>query len=261
MIQIPDPFQNVKNFHPPYRRIVSLIPSISESLIEMGATEQIVGITSYCVSPRPQVLRIPKIGGTKTPDIEKIRQLDPDLIIANVEENRKEDVQRLETVADLFLNFPKSISDTKELLEHLAQLTGRSARPFLNQIDSALHELKPVRGVVLYLIWNEPYWTIGEDTYIADMLRIQGLTNATAARSLRYFPLTDEEMASSGADYILLPSEPFRFRNLHREELALRYPFLKAVRDGRVILLDGRMTSWFGTRTGGGIEYLNRLLA
>lgn len=260
MVQIPDPFQVLKTFNPPYRRIISLIPSVTESLFDLGADEQIAGITSYCVSPRPQVFRKPKIGGTKNPDLGKIRQLEPDLIIANVEENRKEDVLELEKLCDVYLNFPKSVADTKVLLEHLALLTGREAEPYLSAIDLAVRGQKPRSGSVLYLIWNDPYWTIGEDTYIADMLRLRGLQNAIQVPDRRYFPLSSEQIEASGSEIVLLPSEPFRFRELHREEFALRFPALPAVRSGKILLADGRMTSWFGTRTPNGILYLNRLI-
>lgn len=260
MFQIPDPFQVLKTFHPPYRRIISLIPSVTESLFDLGADEQIAGITSFCVSPRPHVFQKPKIGGTKNPDLQKIRELDPDLIIANVEENRKEDVEQLQKTCDVYLNFPKSVAETKVLLEHLALLTGRDAGSYLNAIDVALREQKPVGGSILYLIWNDPYWTIGEDTYITDMLRLHGLHNAIQIQDRRYFPLSSEQIETCGAEVVLLPSEPFRFRELHREEFALRFPALPAVRSGKILLADGRMTSWFGTRTSNGISYLNRLI-
>jgi len=256
-MEIKDPFGAARSFSPPYRRIVSLIPSITESLHEIGAWDQVVGITSYCVVPGKMAAGKQRIGGTKNPDIDRILRLKPDLVIANVEENRKEDVGKLAGECDVYLNHPRTLPDVRTLLQDLGQLTARNPNGFLDAIDRSVRSATPRSGRVLYLIWNRPYWSMGESTYIAELLRLFGYQNVWADRQGNYFPLSEEEIAAANPDVVLLPSEPFRFRSLHAEEFALHFRETAAVRSGKVVLLDGRMSSWFGTRTPRGIDYLN----
>jgi ABC-type Fe3+-hydroxamate transport system substrate-binding protein len=259
-VEIEDPFGVSHSYSPPYRRIVSLIPSVTESLFELGAWDQVVGITSYCILPGNAAAGKRRIGGTKNPDIPGILQLRPDLVIANVEENRKEDVDRLAKECAVYLNYPMTIPDVKTLLNELAFLTGTDATPFLTAIDRSAGSIVRRSGNVLYLVWNRPYWSLGEDTYVAEILRRFGYRNVCADRRSHYFPVTEEEISAADPELVLLPSEPFRFRPLHREEFALHFRDTRAVRTGRVRLIDGRMSSWFGTRTPRGIDYLNAIL-
>jgi len=251
----------------PPERIVSLVPSLSEALFAFGLGERIAGVTRFCVEPREGVARKAKVGGTKTLDVAAVEALRPDLIIASAEENRAEDVRRLiDRGWPVFVTLPATVRGAIDLLGQLAALTdsAAAARPIIQEAEEALAAARaansgrePLR--VFCPIWRNPYMTIGPDTYMHDVLAVCGGRNVFEGREERYPRVILSEMAALDPEVILLPSEPYRFRERH---LADFEPFAEvaAVRQGNVLLVDGRMLSWYGPRIGRSLRELSALL-
>jgi len=247
----------------PPRRIVSLVPSTTEILCALGLGEALVGVTVYCVEPPDVVRGKTRIGGEKNPDLEKIRALEPDLVIANIEENVRDDIDRLRAWSiPVWVTYPRTVAEGMQLIGELGELTGSPARaaellrdiePLHERVRMATARRPPV--AVFYPIWRGPYMTINSDTYIHDMLRVCGARNIFADRPERYPTVTLDEVAARRPDVILLPDEPFRFRRAHLADFAT-YANVPAVRDGRIHLVDGKPFSWHGPRIA---EALRRL--
>ena len=228
------------------RRIVSLIPSTTELLCALGLAEALVGVTVYCVEPRDVVCGKTRVGGEKDPDLAAIRSLAPDLVIANVEENRREDVDALRAVGiPVWVTYPRTVAEGLAMIRDLGEVTGAraAARP-------------PVS--VFYPIWREPWMTVGADTYVHDLLATCGGANVFADR-VRYPTITLDEMAARGPEVIFLPDEPFRFRRAHLRDFDA-YPAVPAVRNGRMHLVDGKPFSWHGPRLAEALRKLPDLL-
>lgn len=239
----------------PPRRIVSLVPSLTETLCALGLADALVGITVYCVEPREVVAGKTRIGGEKNPDLEKIRSLTPDLVIANIEENLREHVEALRASSiPVWVTYPRTVADGIRLIADLGAVTGTEARaaelvgeiqPLYERVRSATSQRPAVP--VFYPIWRAPYMTINRDTYIHDMLSVCGALNVFADRPERYPTVSLDEMAAARPAVILLPDEPFRFRRAHLADFA-GYTEVPAVRDGRIHLVDGKPFSWHGPR-------------
>jgi len=239
----------------PPRRIVSLVPSLTETLCALGLADALVGITVYCVEPREVVAGKTRIGGEKNPDLEKIRSLTPDLVIANIEENLREHVEALRASSiPVWVTYPRTVADGIRLIADLGAVTGTEARaaeivgeiqPLYARVRSAASQRPAVP--VFYPIWRAPYMTINRDTYVHDMLSVCGALNVFADRPERYPTVSLDEMAAARPAVILLPEEPFRFRRAHLADFA-SYTEVPAVRDGRIHLVDGKPFSWHGPR-------------
>jgi len=237
------------------RRIISLVPSITETLCALGLADALVGITVYCVEPREVVRGKTRIGGEKNPDLEKIRELEPDLVIANIEENLRDHVDTLRSWSiPVWVTYPRTVAEGIQLIANLGAVTGTEARaaellaqiePLYERVVSAAARRTPV--AVFYPIWRGPYMTINRDTYIHDMLRVCGARNVFADWPERYPTVTLDEVAAQRPAVILLPDEPFRFRRAHLGDFA-GYTDVPAVRDGRIHLVDGKPFSWHGPR-------------
>ena len=245
----------------PPRRIVSLLPSTTETVCALGLADALVGITSYCVEPRAAVRGKLRVGGTKDPDLDRIRALAPDLVVANVEENVREHVERLRAWGiPVWVTYPRTVAEGLRMVRELGELTGTEARA-----DDLLAELEPLLArvraecarrppvAVFYPIWREPYMTIGADTYIHDVLAVCGGRNVFGARPGRYPTVTLEEVAAARPEVVLLPDEPFRFRRAHVRDFA-------AVGARRIELVDGRRFSWYGPRIGEALRTIPALL-
>jgi len=251
----------------PPRRIVSLVPSITETLCALGLADALVGITVYCVEPREVVRGKTRIGGEKDPDLEKIRRLEPDLVVANIEENRRDHVETLRSWSiPVWVTFPRTVEEGIRLIAELGAVTGTEARaadllgeiePLYQRVRSAAARRAPV--AVFYPIWRGPYMTINRDTYIHDMLRVCGARNVFADRPERYPTVTLDEVAGERPAVILLPDEPFRFRRAHLADFT-GYLEVPAVRDGRIHLVDGKPFSWHGPRIAEALRMLPRLI-
>ena len=248
-------------------RVVSLVPSLSEALFALGLGPRVVGVTDWCVHPREQVAELPKVGGTKTPDLHRIRELEPDLVIANREENRERDVERLrEAGLDVWVTYPRTVAQAVALLEELADLGAppETARPVLDRVRDALerhtaHAPKR-RTRVLCPIWKRPWMAVGADTYADDLLRVCGGENVFGERRERRYPIIEEaEIVASQPEVILLPDEPYAFGLGDASELAtLDVP---AAQEGRIHCLDGTLVSWYGPRIAEALETIGGFLA
>jgi ABC-type Fe3+-hydroxamate transport system substrate-binding protein len=252
----------------PPRRIVSLIPSTTEILCLLGLGDALVGITVYCVEPREVVRGKTRIGGEKDPDLAKIRALEPDLVIANVEENRREDIDQLRAWSiPVWVTYPRTVAEGIGLIGELGALTGATtrARAMLDELEPLHAEVRRATAerrlvAVFYPIWREPYMTINGDTYIHDMLRLCGGRNVFADRPERYPTVTLDDVAARRPEVILLPDEPFRFRRAHLADFAA-YQEVPAVRDARIHLVDGKPFSWHGPRIAEALRTLPGLIA
>jgi ABC-type Fe3+-hydroxamate transport system substrate-binding protein len=238
----------------PVRRIVSLVPSTTELLCALGLAEALVGVTVYCVEPRDVVRTKTRVGGEKNPDLDAIRALAPDLVVANIEENRREDVEALRAAGlEVFITYPRSVAESLAMIRELGAVTGAvtAARHLLDELEP-LHATVRARLAdrratpCFYPIWRDPWMTIGHDTYIHDLLATCGGTNVFADRN-RYPTISLDEVAARSPEVVLLPDEPFRFRRTHLRDFDA-YTGMPAVRDGRVQLVDGKRFSWHGPR-------------
>jgi len=251
----------------PPRRIVSLIPSTTEILCRLGLGDALVGITVYCVEPRDVVRGKTRIGGEKNPDLEKIRALAPDLVVANIEENRREDIDRLRAWSiPVWVTYPRTVAEGIQLVGELGELTDAEARAreLVRDLESLYARAERAGAhrppvAVFYPIWRGPYMTINGDTYIHDMLRVCGARNIFADRPERYPTVTLDEMAARRPAVILLPDEPFRFRRAHLADFEV-YTEVPAVRDGRIHLVDGKPFSWHGPRIAEALRTLPGLI-
>ncbi len=239
------------------RRIVSLIPSITETLCHLGLADALVGVTAYCVEPRAVVRGKTRIGGEKNPDLAAIRALQPDLVVANVEENVREHVETLRAWGiPVWVTYPRTVAQSLVMIRELGELTHTRPRakamladlePLFERVQRTTARRRPVP--VFYPIWRVPWMTISADTYIHDLLAVCGAANIFGDRPTRYPTVTLEEMASRRPEVIVLPDEPFRFRRSHVEDFA-PYADVPAVRAGRIHLVDGKPFSWHGPHVG-----------
>lgn len=257
-----------------FRRIVSLVPSLSESLVALGLGDRLVGVTEYCVEPPGAFAGIAKVGGTKDADVDGILALRPDLVIANQEENTARVVGRLaDRGVDVWVSYPRSVREGAELLRELAQLGASPERvarvvdpvfAALEQAEARQHEARAAGRVgprVFCAIWRDPWMTVGGDTYIHDLIELCGGANvfAKGAEGRRYPIVERAAIEAAAPELILLPSEPYRFGEVDRRELLeLDCP---AAASDRVHLIDGTLVSWYGPRIAEAIRVLGRLLA
>jgi ABC-type Fe3+-hydroxamate transport system substrate-binding protein len=236
-------------------RIVSLVPSITETLCALGLADALVGVTAYCVAP-PEVVRAKaRIGGEKNPDLPAIRALAPDLVVANVEENVREHVETLRAWGiPVWVTYPRTVAEGLAMIRELGEVTGATGRadailaelePLHERVRAASARRRPV--AVFYPIWRRPWMTINADTYIHDLLAVCGAANVFGDRPARYPTVSLDEVAARRPQIILLPDEPFRFRRAHVGDFT-PYGDVPAVRDGRIHLVDGKPFSWHGPR-------------
>jgi len=252
----------------PPRRIVSLIPSTTETLCALGLADALVGVTVYCREPADVVRTKVRVGGEKNPDLEKIRALAPDLVVANVEENVREHIDTLrQWEIPVWVTYPRTVADAVRMIRELGTVTGTEVRAtaLADELDGLLARVSAIAAgrppvPVFYAIWREPWMTIGRDTYIHDMLRVCGGANVFAEHPDRYPAVTLEEVAARRPHVILLPDEPFRFREVHRRDFA-RFADVPAVGSGRIHLVDGKPFSWHGPRIGEALRTLPALFS
>lgn len=249
------------------RRIVSLVPSFTELTAALRLGKRLVGVTRFCTDPPEVAGPVRKVGGTKNPDIERIIGLAPDIVLANREENREEDVAALRAAGlAVYVGDIRSAEQVGEEIQRVAALLGAVAIQQTRAIDEALDEhahLNRVRPLVrtACLIWRNPYMAAGGDTYIGGLLRSAGGINVFERHrgDARYPRVTLAELAEAAPDVILLPSEPYRFGKRHREEL-LAQRGIPAAREGRVELCDGQLLTWWGVRTADAVHQVAALL-
>jgi iron complex transport system substrate-binding protein len=247
MIRIRDALGVELALERPARRVVSLVPSITETLFDLGAGAILRGCTRFCIHPKDGVAGVPKVGGTKDPDLAGILALAPDLVLANREENRESDVAELRKSVPVHVSYPRDLPGLLAFLEELGALVGlaEAARAAISRIESAQRAfIPPARPPrVAYLLWREPWMAAGADTFIDGMLAACGFQNALGHEA-RY-PVTELQALRGAVDALLLSSEPFPFGERHRPECAAA----TGLDLSRVQLVSGEAFSWFGTRT------------
>lgn len=250
-------------------RLVSLCPSITESLAALGLAGDLVGVTRYCTRPREALAGVSRVGGTKNPDLARIRALQPDLVFCNAEENRPEDVAALKKEHRVDVTHPRTVAQVPELLRHFGELTGREekARGISLKVEEALARVEaqaPQRASApgegrrsgsfryVYLVWKSPWMTIGPRTYVADLLRLVGgssslpLEESSSSSGLSPdYPVTSENaILLSRPDALILPDEPYPFGRKDAKYWRERLPA-----SCRVAVVSGDDFCWHGVRT------------
>jgi len=250
----------------PAMRIVSLVPSLTETLFTLGVGEHVVGITRYCTEPAGAVERVARVGGTKNPDLARLRSLAPDLVVMNAEENRREDFETLEERGvPLFVSFPRRVADVPGLVRHLGTLVGaeaaaeRLAAATERAIAAVAHPATAARCRIFCPIWKNPWMSFNADTYDDDLLWSVGGHNVCRDRAERYCGVELEEVAAGAPEVILLPDEPYVFGP---KDLASLTPLADtpASRSGRIHFIDGKALSWYGPRTATALGYLHDVI-
>jgi len=238
-------------------RIVSLVPSQTELLYDLGAGDQVVAITKFCVHPPEWLKNKRKVGGTKTIRLNEIIDLKPDLIIANKEENDQESIEILAQHFPVWISDVKSLDDAISMIQTVAAMIGKpnEAESLIKSISLNFNKIIPATSLrALYLIWKSPYMTVNADTFIHDMLQRSGLKNVCADRQSRYPEITQEDLIHLNPQLILLSSEPYPFKAKHVEELQSLLPQVK------IVLVDGEMFSWYGSRLRFAPDYFESIL-
>lgn len=247
----------------PPRRIVSLVPSLTELLYDLHLDEEVVGITKFCVHPEQWYRSKQRIGGTKNADIALIKSLQPDLVIASKEENIKEQVEAIAAFCPVYCSDISNLEEAYEAIAQIGALTDRSVkaeelidelRQDFSQLHTATNKLRCV-----YLIWNKPYMSAGGDTFIHAMQRTVGFENVF--QNLLRYPETDlQQIAAHDVDVVFFSSEPFPFKQQHLDDFTTAWqqqfpqkkmPLLRIV--------DGEMFSWYGSRLLYATEYFKKL--
>jgi ABC-type Fe3+-hydroxamate transport system substrate-binding protein len=252
--------------HP--HRIISLVPSWTETLFAMGLGNEVVGVTKFCVEPADGVAAVEKIGGTKNPDLRAIAKLEPDFVIANAEENRREDVEKIrEQGVPVFTTYPKTIPGAVESILKLGAALGKEsdanlmAREIVRNvsgIEASVGVWSKLRFRVFCPVWKNPWIAFNGDTYAHDVLRMLGFNNIYATAGERYPRATLEEALELRPDFVLLPDEPYEFDAKDVEELK---PLLPPALSRRVVLIDGRDLHWYGVHMVNGLTTLAAKLA
>ncbi|MFN2454680.1 MAG: ABC transporter substrate-binding protein [Pyrinomonadaceae bacterium] len=231
------------------KKIVSLVPSQTELLFHLGLEEEVIGITRFCVHPKRWLKTKANVGGTKAVDVPAVQSLHPDLIIANKEENVKEQIEALENIAPVYISDVQTYEDALAMIETIGLIVGRKsqAAKLSAQIRENFQELISRRQTLnhkpraAYLIWREPYMTVGGDTFINDMMKKCGFINVFENEK-RYPQISLRQLLADDCQLVLLSSEPYPFREKHLYEIK------KEVPDAQVMLADGEMFGWYGSR-------------
>lgn len=237
------------------QRIVSLVPSQTELLFDLQLGDRVTGITKFCVHPTEWFRTKTRIGGTKDPHIDRIRALSPDLIIANKEENRKEDIEALQKEFPTYTTDINTVTDALDMIQTIGQLTGTAekAADIITRIKQVLPPVITAQATAVYLIWKDPYMTVGGDTFIHDMMRYAGLQNLFASE--KRYPVTDlEALRTLSPGHILLSSEPYPFKVKHLTLLAKELP------QSKISIVDGELFSWYGSRMAKAGDYIRCFL-
>jgi len=237
--------QTLPSFPP--RRIVSLVPSQTELLHALGLESEVVGITKFCVHPAAWFQQKKRVGGTKTIHLDKVAALAPDLIIANKEENEREQIEALAARFPVWVSDVRDLSGALAMIEHVGVLTGRDAQAqvLAQEIARQFARYRPdaalPRPRAAYFIWRKPYMVAGGDTFIHAMLEEAGFENVFGTET-RYPEVAPEKLAAQAPDVLLLSSEPYPFQEKHLAEFREICPAAQAV------VVDGEMFSWYGSR-------------
>ncbi|HEY9003715.1 MAG TPA: helical backbone metal receptor [Mucilaginibacter sp.] len=239
------------------KRIISIVPSQTELLFDLGLDEEIIGVTKFCIHPADKVKRKPKIGGTKALNINAIKKLNPDLIIGNKEENEKEQVEELAKNFPVWMSDISDLEEALDMIQRVGGITGKrvEAADLTQSIQSKFDGLQFKKSGlrVAYLIWRKPFIVAGKGTFIDDMLKRCGLKNAFDLD--RYPEVFPGQIVEANPDLVFLSSEPYPFTDRHVTE------FQALVPDANIQLVDGELFSWYGSRLLKAPEYFKQLIA
>jgi len=240
------------------RRIVSLVPSQTELLADLGLEEEVVGITKFCVHPEHWFRSKARVGGTKTVHLDRVAALQPDLILANKEENVREQIEALQDIAPVWVSDIQTLDEALRMIREVAALCGKreAGNSIAGKIAEGFSTLRlrvpAVDTSVAYGIWRAPWMWAGGDTFISDVLSHIGWQNVVD--DLRYPTLSLEELSALGPATVLLSSEPYPFKEKHIGEVQVALP------EANVLLVDGEMFSWYGSRLLSAPTYFGQLL-
>jgi len=239
-------------------RIISTVPSITELLYDLSLDDEVVGITKFCVHPESWYKSKERIGGTKTLNIDKIISLNPDLIISNKEENIKDQIETLSKNQNVYVTDIKTVEENIELISVVAELTDRLTvgNILIDKYKKSLDSIKIASKdkSAIYLIWKDPLMTIGDDTYIHSVMDLCGISNKMIGEK-RYPTIAMKKIISLAPELLLLSSEPYPFKEKHIKDFQSKLP------QTNVVLVDGEVFSWYGTRLIKCTEYLKQLVA
>lgn len=241
------------------KRIISLVPSQTELLYDLGLRDEVVGITKFCVHPEEWFRSKTRVGGTKEYDFEKIKALQPDLIIGNKEENNHEQIEELMKHYKVWMSDIFTLKDAYDMITRIGTLVGKQkeATNLKLKIESEFYNLNfrnntsEIRNVS-YFIWNNPYMVAGNNTFINEMLKVCGFENIFEQE--RYPEITAEQLAKSDPELILLSSEPYPFKEKHIQEFKAICP------DAKILIVDGEIFSWYGSRLLQAPAYFKQLI-
>lgn len=248
-MQFTDQIGEVIELNGPPQRIVSLVPSQTELLFDLGLGDRIVACTKFCIHPAQMPDWVKRVGGTKNPNISKIKALNPDLVIANKEENTLKEISLIAKFCPVWVSDVNTIEEAIEMITAVGVITGVESKSvdLANQIQSQFKKLKHECGLlptlnVAYLIWKNPLMAAGTDNFISSVLSLINLNNPWSYEKSRYPEVSERKLRNSQLDYLLLSTEPFPFIEKDCIEFEGKFPTPKAV------LVDGEMFSWYGSR-------------
>ena len=250
--------REIKINYPP-KRIISIVPSQTELLFEFGLDTEVIGITKFCIHPIAKFAERTKVGGTKKLNIERIRQLQPDLIIGNKEENTQHEIEVLAQEFPVWMSDISTLEEAMQAISLLGELVNKQPEAaYINHLINAgftdlqaLALSKNINQSVAYLIWKDPYMYAGRQTFIDDILRKIGLCNVI--EQSRYPEIALSQLMSYNPELIFLSSEPYPFKQKHIDEIIAALP------NAKVMLVDGEMFSWYGSRLVKAVNYLFHL--
>lgn len=242
---VTDQMHRTIEINKPLKRIVSIVPSQSELLWDLSLEKELVGITKFCIHPHHMATSVALVGGTKKLNIQKIRELQPEIIIANKEENEQSQIEELAKEFPVWISDIHNLDEAIEMIELLGDLFDRKEKSLelVATIKSTFQQLTTSPNVkVAYFIWNDPLMVAGKNTFIDNMLKRCNFENVFLHKDSRYPEISIEELQKANPEIILLSSEPFPFKEKHVVE------FQKLLPNSKVIIVDGELFSWYGSR-------------
>ncbi|MBK8979459.1 MAG: ABC transporter substrate-binding protein [Planctomycetes bacterium] len=240
------------------------MPSLTETVCDLGVSGRLVAITRFCTEPEDLLRFVTRVGGTKNPDLQQIAELAPDLVLVNGEENRPEDIEWLRARFPIHESMPRSVPQAAAVVREIGHLLGviDETEAVLLEIEAQLARAEvmalgsePLR--VFYPIWRQPWIGVNRDTYVHDVITRAGGHNVCAQREARYPVVPEQALAELRPDVVLLPSEPFAFTAEHRRQLLRDRAFRRSV---PILMVDGRAFCWHGSRSGRGLGSVANLL-
>lgn len=238
-------------------RIISLVPSQTEFLVDIGLKDVLVGVTKFCIHPKGLVREIGHVGGTKNLNLDRIKELKPDLIIGNKEENTKSEIEELRKHFPVWMSDIVTVDDGIDMMASLGEILGKTDR--VNKLIQSIQSEREKFSVsqsnqpsALYFIWKNPDMVVGSLSFIDDMVSEAGFVNVGRTLGERY-PILDGNTEKPSPDYVLLSTEPYPFKKRDISDFQLKFP------DSKVFLVDGEMFSWYGSRMKKAFKYFDEL--